>query len=471
MSSYAPPSPCPHFEQALAPFLVDDGLPFAEVLPAAAVAQAFADEGVTFGAARRSVFTPALTLWAFLSQVLHANKSCRAAVLRVAVLLLALGRRPCALDTAAYCRARAKIPAGVLRRLTVQVADGLEDAVPARWRWHGRRVQLVDGTTMTLPDTPENQQAYPQAPHQKPGLGFPIIRLVVLLSLATAALHGMALAPYCGKQTGETALLRQLLAEVDAGDVLLADRFYCTYWLVALAQARGVDVVFRLHQCRHYDFRRGRRLGAADHVVVWHRPQRPDWMDAATYATIPTTLTVRELEYAIVTPGCRTKSVMIATTLTDADAYPRLAVADLYHERWHAELDIRAIKQSLQMDHLRCQTPFMVDKEIWAHFLGYNLVRKVSAQAALAQGRHPRDISFSACQQAVTAAWGQWPRFAAAERVRQGADLLVVLGRARVGNRPDRCEPRAVKRRPKEYDRLMKPRGQARAELLAPRER
>jgi hypothetical protein len=186
---------------------------------------------------------------------------------------------------------------------------------------------------------------------------------------------------------------------------------------------------------------------------------------------MPPTLTVRALEYAIVTPGCRTKSVAIATTLTDADAYPRLLVADLYHERWHAELDIRAIKQSLPMDHLRCQTPFMAEKEIWAHLLGYNLVRKVSAQAALAHGRHPRDISFSACQQAVTATWAQWPQLAAAERVRQGADLLAVLGRARVGNRPDRCEPRAVKRRPKEYDRLNKPRAQARAPLLAPQER
>ncbi len=469
MSSYPPPSSCPQFEQALAPFLVDEGLPFAAVLPAAAVEQAFADEGVTFGATPRSVFTPALTLWAFLSQVLHANKSCRAAVLRVTVLLLALERPPCALDTAAYCRARAKLPAVVLRRLAVQLADGLEDAVPEYWRWHGRRVTLVDGTTETLADTPANQQAYPQGPHQKPGLGFPIVRMVVLLSLATAALRGMALAPYRGKETGETALLRQLLDDVDAGEVLLADRYYCTYWLVALAQARGVDVVFRLHQRRHYDFRRGRRLGAADHVVVWQRPARPPWMDAATYATIPRTLTVRELEYATATPGCRTQSIVIATTLLDADAYPRLAVADLYHERWHAELDIRAIKQSLQMDHLRCQTPFMVEKEIWAHFLGYNLVRKVAAQAALAQGLHPREISFSACQQAVTATWSQGPQLAAAERIRHGVELLAVLGRARVGNRPDRYEPRAVKRRPKEYDRLMKPRAQARAALLLER--
>jgi hypothetical protein len=248
----------------------------------------------------------------------------------------------------------------------------------------------------------------------------------------------------------------------------LADRFYCTYWLVALAQARGVDVVFRMHHRRDYDFRRGERLGSEDHVVVWQRPACPEWLDAPTYATIPATLTVRELRVRIATPGCRTQVLVVVTTLTDAVAYPKEDIADLYHKRWHAELDIRAIKQSLKMEHLRCRTPFMVEQEIWMYFLAYNLVRKVSAQAALTQGRHPRDVSFTATKQAVAAFWSQATlTTSAAERLRQGQALLPTLGTKPVGNRPDRCEPRAVKRRPKEYDRLMKPRAQARAELLA----
>jgi hypothetical protein len=466
MSSYQSRVSCLSFEQALAPFLTAEGLPFADVLPAAEVAQAFADEGVTFGATAKSVFTPALTLWAFLSQVVEEAKSCRAAVLRVMALLVALGRRPCAEDTSPYCRARAKIPAVVLRRLTQTVGRNLERDAPAHWLWHGRHVTLVDGSTVTLPDTPENQEAYPQPTSQEPGLGFPLVRMVVLLSLATGALLDMAMGPYQGKETGEPALLRELLDSLNGGDVLLADRYYCSYWMVALAQACGVDVVFRMHQRRDYDFRRGQRLGKDDHVVLWHKPKRPDWMDAETYAEAPETLRVREVGAQVATAGFRTKELVIVTTLIDPADVSAEEIADLYHERWHVELDIRAIKQSLRMDHLRCQSPFMVEKEIWAHFLGYNLVRKVSAQAAVTQGIAPRQVSFSATQQALNALRSQLTLADRAEQLRQALQVLNTLGKVKVGNRPDRCEPRAVKRRPKQYPRLTKPRAQARQEIL-----
>jgi putative transposase len=470
MSSYASPRGCLQFEQALAPFLASDGLAFADVLPAETVERAFAEEGVSFGTTKNSVFTPALTLWAFLSQVVHEAKSCHAAVLRVAVLLIALGRPPCSEDTGAYCRARAKLPACVLRRLALEVGRNLERELPAKWLWRGKHAQLVDGSTMTLADTEENQRVYPQPASQKPGLGFPMIRMVLLLSLATAALQGMAFGPYQGKETGETALLRQLLADVPAGDVLVADRYYCSYWLVAMALARGVDVVFRLHQRRDYDFRRGQRLGKDDHVVSWRKPQRPEWMAEASYAALPECLTVREVRFQVTTPGFRVKELVVATTLTDAAVYPAEDLADLYHERWHVELDIRAIKISLQMDHLRCLTPFMVEKEIWAHFLGYNLVRRVSAQAALARGMHPRELSFKGTMDAVAAAWHPLTVApTAAERERQGQALLEILGSKPVGNRPNRCEPRQVKRRPKQYKHLRRPRAEARAELLQSR--
>jgi hypothetical protein len=454
----------------LAPFHCDEGLPFAKVLPAAVVEQAFVDANVTFGATAPSVFTPALTLWAFLSQVLESDKSCRAAVTRVLAHRLASEQPACSEDTAAYCRARAKLPAAVLQRLAVEAGRNLEGQVPKDWLWHGKHVTLVDGTTLTLPDTPENQAAYPQLSSQEPGVGFPILRMVVLLSLATACLVGMALAPYEGKETGETALLRQLLGEGHAGDVLVADRYYCTYWLVALAQALGMDVVFRMHHLRDYDFQRGEGLGPEDHVVLWQRPQRPDWMDEATYATMPATLTLRELRVAIDTPGCRSSAIVVATTLTDAVRYPKDEIGDLYHERWHAEPDIRAIKQHLQMDHLRCRTPFMVEKEIWVHFLGYNLTRKAACQAALLQEVHPREVSFTATRQTINATRSQLTRAGAAERVRQGRCLLREVGKQRVGNRPDRYEPRVVKRRPKPYKHLREPRKQARARLLRAKE-
>jgi putative transposase len=465
MSFYPPSSACRSFEAALAPFLQDDGLPFADVLPAEQVQQACHDEGVHFGASAGSVYNPAVVLWAFLSQVLGPDHSCRAAALRVLVLSLTLARGPCSSDTGMYCRARAKLPATLLRRLTFDVADQLEQAVPQPWLWKGRHVHLVDGTTVTLPDTPENQAAYPQPPTQQPGLGFPMIRLVVLLSLATAALGGMAFGRYEGKQTGETALLRTLLERLQPGSVLLADRYYCSYFMVALLRAAGVDVVMRQHQGRDVDFRRGRRLGRDDHTVVWHRPERPGWMDRETYERVPKTLTVREVRTHVATPGFRVDELVVSTTLLDADAYSAGEVTDLYHERWHVELDIRSIKSALHMDALRCLTPFMVEKELWVTLLGYNLVRKVSCQAALTAGKHPRQISFTATLQAVRAGW-ETLTHASGNRRLVGQALLVALGKEGVGDRPDRCEPRAVKRRPKKQALLTVPRAVARAELL-----
>jgi Transposase DDE domain len=466
MSFYPSASPCRSFQAALAPFLSDDGLPFADVLPAQQVQQACRDEGVDFGTSSRSVYTPAVTLWAFLSQVLGADRSCRAAALRVLVLVVALERGPCSADTGLYCRARAKLPVALLRRLTLEVADQMERAVPDRWRWRGRHVHLVDGTLVTAPDTPANQAAWPQPPTQRPGLGFPAMRLVVLLSLTTALVGGLALAPYEGKETGETALLRSLLDRLRPGDVVLADRHYGSYFLVVLLRQRGVDVVFRLHQCRDVDFRRGRRLGRDDHQGVWTRPACPEWMDPATYAVLPATLTVRELRTRVETPGLRVRQLVVVTTLLDAEEYRREAITDLYHQRWHAELDSAAIKVALRMEVLRCQTPAMVEKEIWTTMLGYHLVRKVSCQAALAAGKQPRQISFTATLQAVREAWASLTHGRSGARRVLGEALLVALGKEEVGDRPNRCEPRAIKRRPKNQALLMVPREQARAELL-----
>lgn len=468
MPFYPPSSPCLSFEAALAPFVMDEGLPFADVLPAEQVEQACQDEGVSFGTDADSVYTPVITLWAFLSQVFSGvkEKSCRAAGLRVMVLVVALGRDSCSADTGMYCRARAKLTVPLLRRLTHEVAERLQRAVPNQWLWKNRDVYLADGTTVTLPDTEENQAAYPQPPGQKPGLGFPMIRMVLLLSLATGLLNGLALGPYQGKETGETALLRELLDRLHPGSVLLADRYFCSYFMVALLLERGVDVVFRLHQRRHTDFRRGRRLGRDDHIVDWKRPSCPDWMDAETFARMPRQLRIREVRTRIETPGCRVEKLVAMTTLLDGEEYSREEVLDLYHERWHVELDIRSIKCVLGMETLRCRTPSMVEKEIWTTFLGYNLVRKVSCQAALLEGKHPRQISFTASLEAVRAGWVIMTHAQSDLRRVLGKAQLVALGREQVGNRPDRCEPRAVKKRPKKQALLTVPRAEAKAALL-----
>jgi putative transposase len=466
MSFYPPASPCRAFQAALAPFLTDDGLPFASVLTAAQIEQACHDEGVHFGDSSRSIYNPAVTTWAFLSQVIGTDKSCRAAALRVLNLSVEQQRGRCSTDTGLYCRARGKPPASLWRRLTYETADQLERAIPAHWLWKGRHVHIADGTTMTLPDTEANQAAYPQPPGQKPGLGFPMIRMVVLLSLATAAVSGMAFGRYEGKGTGEPALLRQLLHRLAAGSVLLADCCYCSYFMVALLVARGVDVVVRQHQNRDTDFRRGERLGVDDHLVVWTRPECPDWMDQETYQRMPETLTVREVRKQVDTPGSRVDELVVVTTLVDPLVYSRDEVLDLFHDRWHVELDLRSIKVTLDLERLRCKTPAMVEKELWATLLGYTLVRKVSSQAALLAGKHPRQISFKASLQTVRESWGSMTYGREACRRLLGESLLGTLGQEQVGDRPDRCEPRAVKRRPKKQKLLTVPRQEARARLL-----
>jgi hypothetical protein len=455
----------PSFATVLRSFGSADGCPFAEVLTEHDIGSACAAEGVHFGQGADDVYTPAVTLWAFLAQCLSASQSCVAAVARVLVLRVALGLPPCAAGTGAYCKARAKLTEALLRRLALQVGTAVERQAPEAWRWHGRRVFLADGFEVSMPDTPANQREYPQLRNQKPGLGFPRLRVVALLAFATACLVGAALGPCKGKGTGETERFRALLGQLEAGDLVVADRYYCTWWIVALLAQRGVDACFRLHHRRHYDFRRSRRLGPGDHVVRWPKPARPKWMDPATYAALPESLEVREVRVRVDEPGCRVRQFVVATTLLDEARYSAADVGDLYHRRWHVELDIRAIKRTLRMDVSSCKSPEMVRKELGAHLLGYNLVRKVLAQAALAGEVTPRQLSFAGAVQTVNAF--RWLRAVGSggEGQRLLQALLLAVAAHAVGGRPGRVEPREVKRRQK-VKLLTKPRAQRRAELL-----
>ena len=440
--------------------------PFDQALPEELIQQLADSLDVQFGAGPNDIFTPTLTLWGFLAQVLSGSKSCVAAVARIMVLRVGLALSPCSAHTGGYCKARAKLPEGFLQELTHTVGSAIEDQAPDCWRWQGRRVLLVDGFTCTAADTPANQAVYPQPSSQKPGLGFPMIRAVVLLAFATACVNDAAIGPYSGKETGEPALFRQLLERLRPRDVVVADRYYCSYWMIALLQKRGVQVAFRLHQKRHYDFRRGRRLGPNDHLVLWTKPDRPKWMDEQQYDALPDTLIVRELRFQVEQPGHRSKEIVVATTLDDVATYSKEMIADLYHRRWHAELDIRSIKQTLQMDHLSCKTPAMVRREFWVHLLGYNVVRKVMAEAAWVKGLCPRQLSFAGAVQILEEC--RWLLVHGSEEVRRAALVMlwVAVATHEVGKRPGRVEPRRVKRRPKPYPLLTTPRQEARAELL-----
>jgi Transposase DDE domain/Insertion element 4 transposase N-terminal len=439
-------------------------LPFADLLPAQQVEQALRDEGVTF---RDRLFSPLVTLWLFLSQVLDPDGSCRAALARLLAWRAARRLPPCSPDPSAYCKARRRLPEGVLARLTRLTGRAPQDRAPPRWRWGGRTLKVVDGTTVALPDTAANQAAYPQNAAQAPGLGFPIARLVVLFSLAVGTVLDAALGPYQGKQTGETALFHSLQDNLEEGDILLADRYYGSYWELALARRRGCDMVCRLHQRRRADFRRGRRLGPGDHVVSWARPPRPAWMDEATYAALPPALPVRELRVRVRHVGFRTRALVVVTTLLDPAATAAQDVALLYRIRWHAELDLRALKQTLQMDVLRCKSPELARKEVWAHLLAYNLIRGTMAVAARQADLVPLQLSFKGAVQTVNAFAAVLWSASAAELAGLVRQMLEALAQHRVGERANRYEPRAVKRRPKEYPRLTEPRDKARSRLAA----
>lgn len=441
-------------------------LPFSELLPGQLAEQAIRDEGVSF---RDRLFSPLVTLWVFLSQVLDPDHSCRAAVARFLAWRTAQGLAPCSADPSAYNKARHRLPESVLTRLTRLTGRQAQDRSPAPWRWNGRPLKVVDGSTVSMPDSPANQKAFPQARTQKAGVGFPIARLVVLFSLAVGTVLDAALGRYQGKHSGETALWHSLQDNLEPGDLLLADRYYGSFWELALTRQRGADMVCRLHQRRHADFRTGRRLGREDHVVFYNKPPRPEWLDEATYASLPATLAVREVRVRVAATGFRTRMLVVATTLVDAAAFGREDVAVLYRMRWYAELDLRSLKQTMQMDILRCQSPEMVQKEVWAHLLAYNLLRGQMARAAEEGGLLPLQVSFKGALQMVSA-------FAAVLWTAEVEEIAEIMRRLReairshqVGNRANRCEPRARKRRPKHYPLLNESRQDARSRLRANR--
>ena len=458
------------FECVRRSLLQSDELPFANVLTAKRLADVFESAGIDFGNADNNpdvVYTPAVTLWAFLSQMLFTGeqRSCVAAVARVAAAEALQGRVVSDTNTGAYCRARCRIPETVPQRLALELARHCETQLPDEWRWKGRRTLLVDGSTQSMPDTTANQAEYPQSSSQAKGLGFPIMRVVALISLATAMVSGFAMGPYSGKETGETALFRQLWELLQPGDVVVADRYYAGWFLIALLQELDVDVVTRLHQLRAADFRRGRRLGTDDHLVEWPKPQRPDWLDQETYDRLPDRLCVREMKFAVRERGFRTQSMIVVTTLRDDQEVTREDLADLYRQRWHAELDLRSLKSTMALDVLRCLTPEMVRTELWMGLLAYNLVRHSLLQAAAAAAVSPRQLSFCAGMQFSATTW-----LTAATHpgtLQPLIDLrLKHMASHSVGHRPNRIEPRAIKRRPTSHDLLTQPRAAARAELL-----
>jgi hypothetical protein len=414
---------------------------------------------------RERVFSPAFTLWVFLAQVLSADHSCREAVAKLNFWRLARNLKPCSPDTVSYCEARGRLPERLFLELVRSTGAELTAKADAAWQWLGRVVKVVDGATLTMADTRENQQQYPQPRTQAPGVGFPIARIVVVFSLAVGAAVDAAIGPYKGKKSGENNLFRSMLGCFLPHEIALADRHFASFWDFALLLERKVDLVARAHHKRRIDFRTGMKLGSYDQVVLYPKPEkRPAWMDHTTYHRLPDSLPIRHLRCRIEQPGFRTRQLTLATTLLDAHVYTADELANLYRRRWQAELHLRSLKTHLQMEHLRCKTPAMVRKEFYTHLLAYNLIRGIMFEAALAANIAPHQLSFKGAVQSVNAFLGLV--IADSHNApRHYASLLWMIAAHRVADRPDRIEPRLVKRRRNQYKLLQEPRIIARRRL------
>ena len=336
--------------------------------------------------------------------------------------------------------------------LTRQTGRLLSQKALAPWLWRGRTVKLVDGTGLSMPDTPDNQAVYPQPNTQAPGVGFPLARLVMVICLATGAALDAAVGPHRGKGSGELGLVRGLLEGFGPGDVMLADALYCNYFLIAAQMAKGVDVLFEQNGSRITDFRRGQSLGTRDHIVCWPKPAaRPEWMTPEQYARAPDELTLREVKVA---------HQVLVTTMLDHRRLSKDDLPALYARRWNVELDLRNLKTTTGMDVLSCQTPQMNDKQLWVHLLAYNVIRLLMAQAACNAGVDPRGLSFKHTVQL----WTEWvSRGLSATKDCQR--LFTLIAQCKVGQRRGRIEPRMRKRRPKPYPWLKVPRARARRQV------
>jgi len=405
---------------------------------------------------RERLFPPTETLSMFIAQVLSADGSCQQAVDDAMVKRMIGGLKPGSTDTGGYCKARARLPVTMVSTLAREVGGIVANGAASWWHWRGRPVRLVDGATVTLPDTKENQETYPQPNSQKAGLGFPICRVVALLCLGSGALLDAAMGPCEGKGSDEQSLLREMLDALQSDDILLGDAFYATYFLLCELVRGGVDGLFEQQGARKRstDFRKGEKVGVRDHLIVLTKPkQKPDWMSQYEYDQAPATLRVRELQVG---------GKILVTTFLCPKETPRKVLKALYRQRWNVELDLRNIKTTLGMEQLRCRTPEMAVKELWVYLLAYNLIRLLMAQAALLADQIPRQLSFKHTVQ-IWMAWQQ--RGGGAHDAVCINALLVMIAEPRVGLRPGRGEPRALKRRMKPFPLLTKPRQLAREEI------
>jgi IS4 transposase len=421
-----------------------------------------ADEGPN---SRQRVYTVAVTFWTFLWQVLNPGSSTRSAVRKVMAWFALLGRPKVSKDDSPYCQARKRLDLHTLKRALHTSAQAAERRASSTWRFHDREVLVGDGTTSSGPDTKANQRTYPQSSRQRPGCGFPLIKWVALFSLSTGALLEVA---WGNKHRAELRLFRKIWHHLKAGMIFLADRGFCDFVTLAALAARQVDSVVRLSSRRDFDFRRGKRLGPGDRLLTWSKPAvKPLTVTKKLWRQLPDQISLRLIRWPVAIAGFRTRELILVTTLLDPVAYPASELAGLYLRRWRVELFLRDIKTTLQLDVLSCKSPRMLHRELLMHLIAYNCIRCLMVESANIHGVELERISFKGSVDTLR-------HFSLViararnhcQRLRLVSDLLSALAGDPLPDRPQRVEPRSLKRRHKDFPSLMRPRAELKAKLL-----
>jgi hypothetical protein len=443
-------APCrQHLEKLRQHSLCQLELLLSPFLPPGLLAQE--DEGDN---SRDRIYNKRRTFFGFLYQALNPKCPCREIVRQIQALLSLRERDPADEGNSAYCQARQRLALDTLQAVRRGVGAAAEKSAD---RWHGMRPKVVDGTALSLPDTPENQHDYPQSRSQKAGCGFPLLHLVGVFSLATGVLLDYAAG---NKHQQELSLLWRMFDQFRRGDLVLGDRGFGSYAIFALLWLREVPALFRLHQKRSPDLRRGKRLGKNDRLITWRKPrEKPPWLPRCWWNKLPDQLTVRVLRYSLYRPGFRSRSMTLVTTLLDPEVYTARELAELYLRRWQVELRFRDIKTSMGMEVLRCKSPKMVQKELEMFLIAYNLIRCLMVQAASLHSTDVARMSFkgtvdSVRQFSIAIAQARSQR----KQKQLMNQLLEIIARDKLPDRPGRREPRALKRRPKPYQLLNRPR-------------
>ena len=436
------------------------GLPFQNLLPESEIQKVMDELKIKY---RQRLFDPFVTLWAFLSQVLESDKSCHNAVSRVISYLVGEKVELPSTDSSAYCQARSRLPEELLQKLFGKAAQNLSEKVTTKYLWCGRSVKVIDGSSVSMPDTVENQEAYPQPSSQKPGCGFPIAKIGVIFSLATGAAIALAIDVL---NTHDLKLARKLYSFLNPLDVLLGDRAFCAYADLVFIRNLGCDAVFRKHQARKTTMRKGKIIGSSDKLVTWYKPKKcPQGLTDSEFFSLPSTLNVREIYYYIIIPGFRTERVSLITTLLDTTVYPTLEVLKLYGERWNVELNLKHLKTTLGMEVLRCKSPSMVRKELYIYLLAYNLLRSLMWSAGTTYGTPPLRLSLQGTRHHLDNFTPKLLAATSTQRDQIYCTLLKIIVHKTVPLRPGRSEPRVRKRRPKSYPLMKQPRHELRSQL------